>query len=539
MVLLIDNFDSFTFNIYQAVRKLGHDVTVRRNDAVTAAEVKAMNPSHIVISPGPGNPDSAGVSTELIRSFKGEIPILGICLGHQCIAAAFGGGITSAAELVHGKKSEIYHDGQGVFSGLKNPFWATRYHSLAVSRMTLPSDLLVSAWTDDGEIMGVRHKIFSVEGVQFHPESIGTENGLDLLSNFLDPRPRPSFIQAAIKKVLRREDLETAEAEGAMEEIASGKATPAQIGGLLTALSMKGESVSELTGFAGVMRRKATPIARPAGRVILDTCGTGGDAKGTFNISTLAAFVAAGAGATVAKHGNRSVTSRCGSADLLEALGVNVTAPAETMARALDEIGIAFLFAPKLHPSMKHAVPVRADIGIRTVFNILGPLANPAGADVQMIGVFSDSLLKKMAAALLNLGTRRALVVHGSDGSDEITLAGPTRVVEVLDGWLKEYILDPEDLGFSLCPPEALKGGSLRTNCEIALSLLNGERGPRRDVVVLNAAAAIYLAGLAECLSDAVEKAEQSIDSGAALKKLEDLIAATNGSAEERKWKAS
>jgi len=539
MVLLIDNFDSFTFNIYQAVRKLGHDVMVRRNNAVTAAEVKALKASHIIISPGPGNPDSAGISVELVRTFKGEIPILGICLGHQCIAAAFGGGITSAAELVHGKKSEIFHDGLGVFSGLKNPFWATRYHSLAVSRVTLPSELLVSAWLDDGEIMGVRHKIYSVEGVQFHPESIGTESGLDVLSNFLDPRPRPSFIQAAIKKVLRREDLKTDEAEGALEEIASGKATPGQIGGLLTVLSMKGESVSELTGFASVMRRKATPIARPKGKTILDTCGTGGDAKGTFNISTCAAFVAAGAGATVAKHGNRSVTSRCGSADLLEALGVNLAAPAETVARALEEIGIAFLFAPKLHPSMKHAAPVRAEIGIRTVFNILGPLANPAGADVQMIGVFSDSLLKKMAAALANLGTRRALVVHGSDGSDEITLAGTTRVVEIRDGWTREYVLDPEDLGFSICPAQALRGGSLRTNCEIALSLLKGERGPRRDAVVLNGAAAIYLAGLADDMREAVDKAERSIDSGAALKKLEDLIAATSGSAEEPKWKAS
>ena len=529
MVLLIDNFDSFTFNIFQYIRKLGYDVTVKRNNACTTAEVGIMCPSHIVISPGPGGPNSAGVSVDLVGEFKGRIPILGICLGHQSIGAAFGGDIGPAMEIFHGKGSEIYHDGKGVFLGLKNPFWAIRYHSLAVRRSTLPPELEVSAWTEDGEIMGLRHKLYSVEGVQFHPESCGTECGMDLLSNFLSPKPRPSYIQAALKKALQREDLKIDEAENVMEEIASGKATPAQIAGLLTAMSMKGEAVSELVGFARVMRRKATPVRKPEGRIVVDTCGTGGDAKGTFNISTCAALVAAGAGVTVAKHGNRSVTSRCGSADLLEALGVNIVVPPETMSRALDKVGIAFLFAPKLHASMKYAVPVRQDIAIRTVFNILGPLVNPAGADVQMIGVFSDSLLMKMAEALASLGAKRALVVHGSDGLDEITLAGTTRVVEVRDGWIREYRLNPEDLGFPFCAPDDLKGGSLKTNCEIALSILKGERSVWRDATVLNTAAAIYLAGEAESLREGVEKAERSIDGGMAMKKLENLIAITNG----------
>jgi anthranilate synthase/phosphoribosyltransferase len=488
-----------------------------------------MNPSHIVISPGPGNPDSAGVSVDLIRLFQGRIPILGICLGHQSIGAAFGGRIGPAAELLHGKGSEIFHDGQGVFSGLKNPFWAIRYHSLVIRRASLPPELEVSAWTEDGEIMGVRHKLYGIEGVQFHPESIGTECGLDLLANFLSPRSRPSQIQAALKKVIRREDLRIDEAENVMEEIASGKATPAQIGGLLTALAMKGEAVSELVGFARVMRRKATAVKRPEGRVVVDTCGTGGDAKGTFNISTCAAFIAAGAGVTVAKHGNRSVTSRCGSADLFEALGVNIVASPEVMSRALDEVGIAFLFAPKFHASMKHAVPIRQDIAIRTVFNILGPLVNPAGAEAQMIGVFCESLLKKMAETLANLGVKRAMVVHGDDGLDEITLAGTSRIIEVRDGWLREYSLRPEDVGLPPCAPGDLKGGSLKTNCEIALAILKGERGAPRDAAVLNAAAAIYLAGETESLRQAVDKAERSIDGGAAMNKLENLIAITNG----------
>jgi anthranilate synthase/phosphoribosyltransferase len=528
MILLIDNFDSFTYNIDQALRKLGQEVVVRRNNALTLEEAAALNPSHLVISPGPGNPSQAGISVPLIQEFKGKVPVLGICLGHQALAAALGGEIVPAAEILHGKASEIYHDGKGVFSGLKIPFRAIRYHSLAVRKSTLPAELEISAWTEDGEIMGLRHRVYSLEGVQFHPESIGTELGLELLANFVDPQPRPSLLQAAIGKAVRRMDLEADEAEKVMEEIAAGAASPAQISGLLTALALKGETESEITGFARVLRRRATRVTRPAGRPVLDTCGTGGDSSGTFNISTCAAFVAAGAGVTVAKHGNRSVTSRCGSADLLEALGVNITVPVEVMSRALDEVGIAFLFAPRLHSSMKHAVPVRADIGIRTVFNILGPLASPAAADFQILGVFSDTLRPKLAGALVQLGVKRAMVVHGSDGLDEITLTGPTEISEVQAGWIRHYQLHPEELGFSLCPPGVLKGGDLRANCEIALDVLAGKTGPCRDVVVLNAAAAITLAGLAGSLPEGVAKAEASLDSGAAQKKLEDLIAVTN-----------
>ncbi len=529
MILVIDHYDSFTFNLVQYLGVLGQKLKVVRNDAATLADMESMAPGAIVISPGPGRPENAGIIVDVIRQFAGRIPILGICLGHQAIGAAFGGEIAPAAELVHGKASDIHHDGRSVFSGLKNPIRAVRYHSLAVRRATLPPELEVSAWTDDGEIMGLRHRLFSVEGVQFHPESIGTECGLELLANFLNPRPRPSSMQEALRKVLKHKDLGTEEAESVMEEIASGRATPAQIAGLLTALAMKGESVSELAGFARVMRRKATEIIKPEGRTVVDTCGTGGDAKGTFNISTCAAIVAAGAGVTVAKHGNRSVTSRCGSADLLEALGVNLHASPEVLGLALDKIGLAFLFAPKFHPSMKHAVPVRQEIGVRTVFNILGPLSNPARADSQMIGVFSGSLLRKMAEALAELGVKRAMIVHGGDGLDEITLTGPSRIAEVKDGWIHEYEIHPEDLGIPLCAPEDLTGKTLRDNCEIALSILNGERGAPRDAVVLNAAAAIVLSGRAENLQKGVRQAEQAIDAGEARRKLDDLILITNG----------
>ena len=528
MILLIDNYDSFTYNIYQYLRKLNYDVTVKRNNCITVSEIETMKPSHIIISPGPGNPDDAGVSVEVVNHFKGKIPILGVCLGHQCIGAAFGGEIVRAKKIYHGKSSEIMHDGKTIFNGLKNPFIATRYHSLVIRKVTLPEELEVSATSEDGEIMAVRHVTHSIEGVQFHPESIGTAFGYELFTNFLSQHPKPTIMQAALKQAYNGDDLGDEEAQKVMDEITSGQATPAQIASMLTALSLKIESVSELTGFARIMRQKATPIKKPDGCKVIDTCGTGGDSSGTFNISTIAAFVAAGAGATVAKHGNRSITSKCGSADVLEALGVNIMLPPETVSAALKKIGIAFLFAPSLHSSMKHAVPVRREIGIRTAFNILGPLSNPAGADYQIIGVFDESLTEKVAKVLLNLGMERAMVVHGKDGLDEITLTSETKVSEVKDGWIRNYFFDPKEYGFSLCDPMDLKGGDLKTNREIALSILKGSKGSKRDVVLLNAAAAIYLAQSAESFRNAVHLAEFSIDSGAAMKKLEELVAFTN-----------
>ena len=527
MILLLDNFDSFTYNIFQYLRKMNYDVTVKRNNEVSIPEIEKLNPSHIIISPGPGRPNTAGISVEIIKKFKGKIPLFGVCLGLQCIGAAFGGEIVRASNIYHGKTSEITHDGKGIFSGIKNPFKAVRYHSLVIRKISLPESLEVSAVSDDGDIMAVRHKSYNIEGVQFHPESIGSSFGTMILENFLRHEPEPSIVQTAIKKVFAGESLNDVDAEKVMDAITSGVASPAQIACFLTALSLKGESVSELTGFARIMRQKAFSIKKPEGRKVVDTCGTGGDASGTFNISTTAAFIAAGAGVTVAKHGNRSVTSKCGSADVLEALGINIVTPPEVVKNALDKIGIAFMFAPKFHLSMKHAVPVRSDIGIRTVFNILGPLVNPAGADYQIIGVFDAGLTEKIAKVLINLGMERALVVHGSDGLDEITLTGTTKVSEVQNSWIKNYDFDPTEYGFSICSSEDLKGGDLKTNCKITLDILKGKKGPKRDIAVINAAAAIYVAKKAENFKEAVKLAENSIDQGSAMKKLQDLIRLT------------
>ena len=333
-------------------------------------------------------------------------------------------------------------------------------------------------------------------------------------------------IQEAIAKVIEGEDLSRGEMTDVMNQIMSGEATDAQIGAFLIALRVKGECVDEIAGAASVMREKATPIATRHD-VIVDTCGTGGDHSGTFNISTTAAFVAAGAGLCVAKHGNRSVTSQSGSADVLSALGVNIEASPETVGRCLDDVGIGFLFAISLHGAMKYAIGPRREIGARTIFNALGPLSNPAGATRQVVGVYSAALTETLAGVLGTLGTERAFVVHGSDGLDEMTLTGPTRVSELKNGSVSTYRVSPGDFGLAQAPADALKGGDADYNAEITRSILNGEEGPRRDIVLLNAAAAIVAGDKARDLNEGVQVAAEVIDSGKALEKLEGLVAAS------------
>ncbi len=335
------------------------------------------------------------------------------------------------------------------------------------------------------------------------------------------------MIVNAIKKVVERERLTREECYGAMDDIMGGRATPAQIASFITALRMKGETVEEITACAQVMRDRLIRI-HVEGQEIVDTCGTGGDGAKTFNISTTAAFVVAGAGITVAKHGNRSVSSQSGSADLFTALGVNIEAKIPVVERCLREAGIGFLFAPLLHGAMKHAIGPRREVGIRTVFNILGPLTNPAGALYQVIGVYDQGLTEVLCEVLRELGSRRAYVVHGHDGLDEITLTGKTRVSELKKDRVGSFDLDPAELGFEYCSSGDLKGGDAEANAKITLSILKGEKGPKRDVTLLNAAAAIYVAGKAESLENALTIAGDSIDSGKAMEKLEALKKITN-----------
>ncbi len=335
------------------------------------------------------------------------------------------------------------------------------------------------------------------------------------------------MIKEAITKLVEKTDLTGVETEAVMEEIMSGLATQAQIASFLTALRIKGETVEEITGAARVMRSKATRI-NVAAHNIVDTCGTGGDRSHTFNISTSAAFVVAGAGVTVAKHGNRSVSSACGSADVLKALGVNIDIQPERVEKCVNEIGIGFLFAPVHHPAMRYAIGPRQEIGIRTMFNILGPLTNPAGASCQIIGVYSAHLTETLAHVLLNLGSTHCMVVHGSDGLDEITITGETRVSEGRKGKVRTYQIRPGDYGIKTGTIEDIKGGNADDNAGILKKILEGEMGQRRDIVLLNAAAGIFVGGKASDLNSAIRVAEESIDSGKALAKLEALKRATN-----------
>ena len=335
------------------------------------------------------------------------------------------------------------------------------------------------------------------------------------------------MIQEAIKDLIAGADLGRAKMRAVMEQIMSGQATDAQIGAFLVALRIKGETIDEIAGGAEVMREKATPIVtvRPD---LIDTCGTGGDDSGTFNISTTVAFVACGAGLAVAKHGTRSISSQCGSSDVLTALGVNIEATPEKVGECIDEVGIGFLFAIALHGAMKHAIGPRRELATRTVFNILGPLTNPAGAKRQLLGVFDGALTEALAGVLRELGSERALVVHGSDGLDEITLTGPTQVSELRDGQISTHQIHPGDFGLQTVAAEALKGGDADYNARILREVLDGKEGPQRDVVLLNAAAAMVVGGLAEDITAGLEVARASIDSGKARQALDRLVEVSN-----------
>lgn len=349
------------------------------------------------------------------------------------------------------------------------------------------------------------------------------------------------MLKQAIQKVVGRSDLSEKEMESAMEVIMTGQATPAQIGAFITALRLKGETIEEITGAARVMRRKATRIRVKDDQInidrdeinldletIIDTCGTGGDGTNTFNVSTTTAFVVAGCGLRVAKHGNRSVSSLCGSADVIESLGVNLDVPPEVVEKCLNQVGIGFLYAPALHGAMKHAIGPRREIGIRTIFNILGPLTNPAGANVQVLGVYEKDLTPVLAEVLGKLGSRSAFVVYGEGSLDEISIAGKTQLSELKDGRVDTYTIEPEDFGLPRANLDDIRGGDAQENAGIILSVLKGEPGARRDIVLLNAAAALLAAGRATDFPDGITQAAEAIDSGRALEKLEGMKKITN-----------
>jgi len=330
-----------------------------------------------------------------------------------------------------------------------------------------------------------------------------------------------------LNKIVSKENLSFDDAKSAMENIMNGNLLPTQIAAVAVALRIKGETENEISGFVTAMKNGAVRLPQLFPNAV-DTCGTGGDKLNTFNISTAAAIVAAGAGVTIAKHGNRSASSKSGSADVLEAFGINLNATTETELRALNEIGIAFLFARSHHPALKHAGSAREEIGIRTVFNLISPMTNPAGAGIQLMGVFREADIKKVAAVLKKLGAKRAMIVSGHDGMDEISLSSPTDVAELKNNEITTYQISPEDFGIKNASVESLKGGTPEENAEIILKILNGAEGPKTDIVLLNAGAVIYLSGKADSIKSGIEMARQSISSGEAARKLKQLIKISN-----------
>ena len=468
MILMIDNYDSFTYNLVQYLGELGQDVRVARNDELSVEQIFKLAPERIVISPGPGTPDQAGVSLQLIQKLGGQIPLLGVCLGHQSIGQVFGGKVVRAAKIMHGKTSMIQHTGKGVFAALPNPFVATRYHSLIVEKSTLPSCLEVTAWTqnDDGsidEIMGLRHRTPAdrgrpvSSGIDSHPawacpvaEFPAHSTPRRVTGTFMSITP-----QQALQRTIEHREIFQDEMVDLMRQIMRGEVSPLMVAAILTGLRVKKETVGEIAAAASVMREMAASVHVPPYKHFVDIVGTGGDSTGTFNISTASMFVAAAAGARVAKHGNRSVSSKSGSADVLEAFGAVIDLAPEQVALCLEETGIGFMFAPNHHPAMKVVAPVRKEMGVRTLFNILGPLTNPAGAPNILMGVFHAGSGRHpgtcFAAARREprtgrLGTRW----HGRDNAWRRNPVGELRGDEV-----HEYEIHPRDFGLASASSDA------------------------------------------------------------------------------------
>lgn len=543
MIYLIDNYDSFSYNLYQLIGEVDPAIEVIRNDALTVEELEEKNPEAVILSPGPGRPADAGICEEVALKLSGKVPILGVCLGHQAICEAFGGTVGYAKELMHGKSSLVKVDEQSpLFKGLPAKVRVARYHSLAADEGSLPECLQVVSRADDGEVMAVQHAEFPTFGVQFHPESILTPDGRAMIENFLAiatkeytavapiVRKEPTMIREAIFKLVDKQDLTYDEAYDVISEIMSGETTQVQTAAFLSALSTKStksETIAEIAGCAAAMRSHATKVDYD--KPLLEIVGTGGDKAGSFNISTTAAFIIAAGGAKVAKHGNRAASSKSGTADCQEALGVNIEQGPDLCKKLLDEVGMCFFFAQKYHTAMRYVGPIRKELGFRTVFNILGPLTNPASPETMILGVYDESLVQPLARVLTSLGVKDGMVVYGQDCLDELSTACPTTVCEFHGDDYLSYVLTPEELGMKRCTKEDLRGGSPDENAQITRDILSGkETGAKRDTVLVNAAAGLYIAGLAPSLKDGVAKAQELINNGKATETLEEYVRVSN-----------
>lgn len=525
MFLLIDNYDSFTWNLAQAFQSLGKNPLVLKNDDPEILKL-ATDPEleMVCISPGPGHPAQAGLCPEFLEKVSPDVPILGICLGHQLLGLHGGGEIGIAPVIMHGKLSEIEHNEEGMFSDLPNPLTVGRYHSLVVSAPENGDVKFdVTATGPDGEIMGLQYRDRPWAGAQFHPESVLTPEGLRFLANFPDslrPGPQIPFNQI-LDRLANKEDLTREMAKQAFAALLDGELTPAQAGAFLFSLRAKGESGLELAQAVKGALKRAVPVRKlPAG--CLDIVGTGGDGKNSFNCSTAAALTLAGMGYRIAKHGNRAVSSTCGAADAIEGLGLAIAPDAQTAIEQLERNNFTFFFAPYFHPSFKNIGPIRAELGCRTLFNILGPMINPAKPDYLVMGVARPELVPLVADTLAHSRHKQAAVFHGAGGYDEITTMGPTEVTLLRNGAFSKLLIDPGRYGMAPASPEELACQNRQEAVAVLRELVAGNGSQAMtDMVILNVALAIYLLDSLEDFDTAVKKAATAVKSGAGQKVLE------------------
>ena len=533
LILLIDNYDSFVFNVEQYLRELtSEEVHCVRNDKITLDEIRRLNPSKIVLSPGPKHPQDSGICLEILRSDIAA-PILGICLGHQAIGLVHGAKIKRLEKPYHGKTSLIkVSRKEPLFTGLPDEFEVMRYHSLYVDE--LPSNLECTAVSEDGVVMALSVRDRPIFGIQFHPESYFTQYGKKIIENFInyevapssevvkEPKIRP--LKPFLIKLQENERLDDRDFEQICEIIASKEYEITQLAALLVLISEKSLYPQSLASLAKNILKYSQTYRDPS--PMIDLCGTGGDGFKTINISTTVAFILASLGVKVAKHGNKAVSSKSGSSDVLEILGVRSSNSLLGQRELLNDKNLAFFHAPFFHPLVGEVREVRQRLGIRTVFNVLGPLLNPNLAlKNQLVGVYHKPVLRLYAETLQLLGRERALVVRGEDGLDEISLCDETRVVELRGGQISEYSITPEQFGFRRAFHSEIEGGTPEQNAEILKQILKGEiSGPKFDVVVLNAMFALYAAGVADSPAQAKELILDAIKSGKVYRYFEDYV---------------
>ncbi|MDR0339246.1 MAG: anthranilate phosphoribosyltransferase [Desulfovibrio sp.] len=559
MFLIIDNYDSFTYNLVQAFHGLGVTPKLLRNDDPALLSL-AGDPSleAVCLSPGPGHPDKAGLCLDFLAALPQSVPVLGVCLGHQVLARFAGLEVSVARNIVHGKASDITHDGRGLFRGLPSPMRVGRYHSLLALAGDDERRVRVTARSPEGEIMAIAYGDRPWYGVQFHPESVLTPDGVRLLGNFIalrdaegrkdeadagakdgagttaeapdaggrdDGEPTPPRLSAIMEDLALGRDLTPFKARSAFSRLMDGEFSPAQAGAFLLGLRAKGETPEEMAEAVKAILDRAVSVAVPSHAPVLDVVGTGGDGKNSFNCSTGAALVLAALGHKILKHGNRSVSSRCGSADVLEGLGVPLDFPLEDIPVRLERDGFVFLFAPRFHPSFRHIMPIRRELGIRTLFNLLGPLVNPARPGVCFLGVADPAMLPLVANTLARLGGRSGAVVCGAGGYDELTCLGPARVAYVRGDAVRFEELDPAAYGFSPCDPEALAIEGPEQGVGVLLDLLNGG-GPEamRDMLAFNIGFGLHLLHPEKPVAACMIEAKKALAAGVGGRYLLDLI---------------